>query len=166
MNPENPQDPDALDGFDLKLLACLQEDGRLTNAEIGDRIGLSASQCSRRRIRLEESGIIEGYQARLNAERLGFGLIALIQVTLVRHSRENSRQFQAFVAGIDQIQSAYALTGDTDYLIKIAVRSLSDLTRIINDTILDHPIVSNVRSSIVLEKLKDVNSLPLAVRHR
>ena len=120
----------------------------------------------RSRIRLEESGIIEGYQARLNAERLGFGLVALIQVTLVTHSKENSRSFREFVAGVPQIQSAYALTGDADYLIKITVRSLSDLSRIISDTILAHPIVAHVKSSIVLEKLKEVNDLPLAPGHR
>ncbi len=73
----NSQEVDALDHFDLKLLAALEADGRLTNAELAEKVGLSASQCSRRRIRLEETGIIEGYSARLNAGRLGIGLLAL-----------------------------------------------------------------------------------------
>jgi Lrp/AsnC family leucine-responsive transcriptional regulator len=73
------QELGALDQFDLKLLAALEADGRLTNAELAERVGLSSSQCSRRRIRLEETGIIEGYSARLNTSRLGIGLLALIQ---------------------------------------------------------------------------------------
>jgi DNA-binding Lrp family transcriptional regulator len=72
------QELDALDKFDLKLLAAIEADGRLTNAELALKVGLSASQCSRRRMRLEETGIIEGYSARLNASRLGIGLLALI----------------------------------------------------------------------------------------
>lgn len=152
-----------IDGFDLKLLVALQEDGRLTNAELGDRIGLSASQCSRRRIRLEESGVIEGYSARLNAERLGVGVMALIQVSLGTHSKENARKFQAFVNKVEQIQEAYALTGDFDYLLKVVATNLADLSKVINDTILLHQSVSHVKSSIVLNSLKDMHRLPLAM---
>ncbi|MCI0466992.1 MAG: Lrp/AsnC family transcriptional regulator, partial [Beijerinckiaceae bacterium] len=91
------QELSALDQFDLKLLAALEADGRLTNAELGERIGLSASQCSRRRIRLEQAGIIEGYHARLNGGRLGIGLRAFIQVSLSPHSKENAKSFRDFV---------------------------------------------------------------------
>lgn len=150
-----------LDQFDLNLLAALQEDGRLTNAELGDRIGLSASQCSRRRMRLEESGIIESYQARLDAERLGFGVMALVQVTLGTHSKDNARKFAAFIDTVREVQEAYALTGDADYSLKVVVSSLSELAKIISDTILVHPTVSHVKSSIVLSKLKDTHRLPL-----
>lgn len=158
----NPQELTALDRFDLKLLAALEADGRLTNAELAEAIGLSASQCSRRRIRLEASGIIEGYQARLNAERLGIGLTALVQVSLSPHSKENARKFREFVNDIDEIQEAYALTGDADYMLKIVVRGLSDLSRVINDLILPHPSVSHVKSSIALSKLKESRRLPLS----
>lgn len=155
------QEATALDSFDLKLLVALEADGRLTNAELADAIGLSASQCSRRRIRLEASGIIEGYQARLNAERLGIGMIALIQVSLSPHSKENAKKFKELVNHIDEIQEAFALTGDADYMLKIVVRGLGDLSRVINDLILPHPSVSNVKSSIVLNKLKESRRLPL-----
>jgi DNA-binding Lrp family transcriptional regulator len=119
-----------LDQFDLKLLAALEADGRLTNAELAEKIGLSASQCSRRRIRLEETGIIEGYSARLNAARLGIGLLALVQVSLSPHSKENAKKFRDFVNGIYEIQEAFALTGDADYLLKVAAPDLSGLARI------------------------------------
>ncbi len=150
-----------LDSFDLKLLAALQEDGRLTNAELAERIGLSASQCSRRRIRLEESGIIRGYEARIDAERVGLPVLALVQVVLGTHSNDNARKFAAFVNSVEEIQEAYSVTGDADYVLKVVVASLPDLAKLISDTILVHPTVSHVKSSIVLGRLKCVNRLPL-----
>jgi DNA-binding Lrp family transcriptional regulator len=156
------QELSALDPFDIKLLAALEADGRLTNAELAESVGLSASQCSRRRIRLEESGIIEGYSARLNAGRLGIGLIALIQVSMSLHSKENAKKFSDLVTAIDEIQEAYALTGDADYLLKVVAPDLKNLARIINDLILPHGSVSHVKSSIVLATLKDSHRLPLS----
>ena len=155
------QELSALDTFDIKLLAALEADGRLTNTELAEKVGLSASQCSRRRIRLEESGIIEGYAARLNAGRLGIGLIALIQVSMSLHSKENAKKFSDLVTAIDEIQEAYALTGDADYLLKVVAPDLKNLARIINDLILPHGSVSHVKSSIVLATLKDSHRLPL-----
>ena len=118
----------ALDQFDLKLLAALEADGRLTNSELAEKVGLSASQCSRRRIRLEETGVIEGYTARLNARRLGIGLLALIQVSMSPHSKENAKKFSDFVNAVEEIQEAYALTGDADYLLKVVVPDLKNLS--------------------------------------
>jgi DNA-binding Lrp family transcriptional regulator len=153
-----------IDHFDLKLLAALQDDGRLTNAELGERIGLSASQCSRRRVRLEESGIIEAYHARLDARRLGLGVIALVQVTLGTHSNDNAKKFAAFIDQVAEVQEAYAVTGDADYLLKVVVPGLPELAKIISETILAHPTVSHVKSSIVLMTLKDTHRLPLAIK--
>jgi len=155
------QELGALDQFDHKLLAALEADGRLTNAELALKVGLSASQCSRRRIRLEETGIIAGYSACLNASRLGIGLLAFIQVTLSPHSKENARKFGDFANGVKEIQEAYALTGDADYLLKAAAPDLSGLSRIINDLILPQACVSHVKSSIVLTTLKDSHRVPL-----
>ncbi|HTV34717.1 MAG TPA: Lrp/AsnC family transcriptional regulator [Methylocella sp.] len=152
----------ALDSFDIKLLAALEVNGRLTNAELAEEIGLSASQCSRRRIRLEESGIILGYCARLNAERLGIGLVALIQVSLAQHSQENAKKFADFVNRVAEIQEAYAVTGDSDYLLKVVVSDLKDLAAVINERILPHASVAHVKSSIVLATLKDTHHLPLS----
>jgi DNA-binding Lrp family transcriptional regulator len=156
-----PQEITALDQFDLNLLSALEADGRLTNAELGEKVGLSASQCSRRRIRLEESGIIEGYHARLDSARLGIGLRAFIQVSLSTHSKENAKDFRDLVNGIAEIQEAYALTGDTDYLLKVVTANLTGLAHVINDLLLPHASVARVRSSIVLDKLKDSHRLPL-----
>lgn len=155
------QELSALDNFDIKLLAALEADGRLTNSELAGKVGLSASQCSRRRLRLEETGVIEGYSARLNARSLGIGLVAMIQVSMSLHSKENAKKFSDFVNTVEEIQEAYALTGDADYLLKVVVPDLKNLARIINDLILPHASVSHVKSSIVLATLKDTHRLPL-----
>jgi DNA-binding Lrp family transcriptional regulator len=155
------QSPVHLDGFDLRLLAALQENGRLTNQEVGERIGLSPSQCSRRRVALEAAGFIVGYRAELAAEALGFRLLVFINVTLSAHSRENARSFRDLVARVDEVQEAYALTGDADYLLKVIVADLKDLSMLVNDVLLPHGTIARVRSSIVLDRLKETARLPL-----
>ncbi|MCG7359714.1 Lrp/AsnC family transcriptional regulator [Roseomonas sp. ACRSG] len=150
-----------LDSFALRLLSALQDDARLTNQQLGERIGLSASQCSRRRAALEAAGFIRGYRAELAAEALGLRVLAFIQVTLTAHSGTNSRRFRDLLAMVEEIQEAYAMTGDTDYLLKAIVPDLKGLSRLVNETLLAHDSVARVRSSIVLEKLKDSGRLPL-----
>jgi len=151
-----------LDAIDLRLLAALQEDGRLTNQQAGERVGLSPSQCSRRRLALEASGVIRGYRAELSAEPLGLALLVFVQVTLAAHSRDNAQRFRELVSRIEAVQEAYAMTGDADYLIKAVVRDLKDLSALVNDVLLPHESVARVRSSIVLDRLKESARLPLS----
>jgi len=151
----------SLDGFDLKILRALQDDGRLTNQELAEIAGLSASQCSRRRMRLEEEKVIAGYRAELSSEALGLGVIAFIQITLATHSPDNAKKFRALVNRIDDIQEAYSLTGDSDYVLKAVLRDLKSLSDIVNDVLMPHPSVAHVRSSIVLDRLKESGKLPL-----
>jgi DNA-binding Lrp family transcriptional regulator len=150
-----------VDGFDLKLLAALQDDGRLTNQQLADLAGLSASQCSRRRMRLEQDGVIAGYRADLNSEALGFNVIAFIHITLATHSPDNAEKFRALVQRTDAVQEAYSLTGDTDYLLKAVLRNLKSLSEIVNNVLMPHQSVAHVRSSIVLDRLKATSRLPL-----
>src|SRR6201996_1099440 len=98
-----------VDSFDLKMLAALQDDGRLTNQQLADVAGLSASQCSRRRMRLEEEKVISGYHADLSGEALGFTLIAFIHITLATHSPDNAKHFRSLVQRVDAVQEAYSL---------------------------------------------------------
>lgn len=151
----------ALDDFDLKLLTALQENAALTNAELGEVIGLSASQVSRRRQKLEEAGVIRRYRAALDPEALGLRVTAYVGVTLGAHSRENARRFRNMVTAMPEVQEAYTLTGDVDYMLKIVVPDLKKLSRIINDDLLPQEAVQHVRSSIAMETLKDDNLLPL-----
>ncbi|WP_298964271.1 Lrp/AsnC family transcriptional regulator [uncultured Roseibium sp.] len=151
----------ALDGYDVKLLAALQENAALTNSELGDVINLSASQVSRRRAKLEEAGIIRRYKAALDAEALGLMVTAFVGVTLGAHSRENARRFRNMVKAMPEVQEAHTLTGDQDYMLKIVVPDLKALSHVINDELLPQEAVHHVRSSIAMETLKDDNLLPL-----
>src|ERR1700730_9926335 len=151
----------SVDAFDLKILSALQDDGRLTNQELAEIAGLSASQCSRRRMRLEEDKVIAGYHADLSGEALGFGVIAFIHITLATHSPDNAKRFRALVNRVDDIQEAYSLTGDADYLLKMVLRDLKSLSDIVNNVLLPHQSVAHVRSSIVLDRLKESSRLPL-----
>jgi DNA-binding Lrp family transcriptional regulator len=150
-----------MDEFDVKLLRALQDDGRLTNYELAERVGLSASQCSRRRAALEASGVIDSYHASLSAVALGLGVIAFVQVTLATHSPDNSKRFAKLIEGLDEVQEAYSLTGEADYLVKMALPDLGALSRILSEVFLPHTSVAHVRSSIVLDRLKQTTRLPL-----
>jgi DNA-binding Lrp family transcriptional regulator len=150
-----------VDAADARLLRALQTDGRLTNQQLADAVGLSPSQCSRRRAALEESGIIRRYRAELDAERLGYTLLVFVQVTLNTHSRDNSAQFRTLVAGVPAIQECYALTGDADYLVKAILPGLPGLADLVNNVLLPHPSVAHVKSSIVFEVIKATNEVPV-----
>ncbi|MGF1609105.1 MAG: Lrp/AsnC family transcriptional regulator [Kiloniellales bacterium] len=149
-----------LDQFDLALLAALQQDGRLTNQELAGRVNLSASQCSRRRLRLEAAGIIAGYRATIDASAVGLGIAAFVQVTLVAHSNANAERFKALVRERPEILEAYTLTGDADYLLRVVTADLAALARFISDVLLPHGTVARVESRIVLDRLKENGALP------
>jgi DNA-binding Lrp family transcriptional regulator len=151
----------SLDAFDVRLLSALQDNGRLTDHELAERIGLSPSQCSRRRAALEASGLIRGYRAELAAEALGFELLVFIQVTLATHSGDNAQRFRQLVADVDEVQEAHAVSGDNDYLLKAVLADLKSLSVLINDVLLPHQSVARVRSSIVLDRLKETTRLPV-----
>jgi DNA-binding Lrp family transcriptional regulator len=152
-----------IDAADTRLLAALQANAALTNQQLAELVGLSASQVSRRRQALEDAGVIAGYAARLDRERLGFGVSVFIHVSLDSHSPDNSRRFGELVRRTAEIQEAHALTGESDYLLKVVARDLKDLARLINDVLLPHESVDRVRSEIVLETLKETSALPIMV---
>lgn len=152
-----------LDTFDWRLIAALQDDASLTNAGLADRIGLSASQVSRRRQRLEDSGVIGGYRALIDPLAVGLGVTVFIHVALDTHSRDNARRFRDLVRMTPAVLEAHALTGEADYLIKLAVGNLKELSALVNDVFLPHESVARVRSEIVLETLKQTAGLPLPV---
>ena len=151
-----------MDEFDIKLLDALQADGRLTNNDLAERVGLSASQCSRRRTALEEAGIIESYHARLAAEAVGLDVLVFVQVTLATHNPDNAQAFVKLISGIEEVQEAYSLTGEADYLVKMAVPDLKALSRILGTLFLPHRSVAHVRSSVVLDRVKQTTRLPLS----
>lgn len=153
-----------LDPFDLKILAYLQEDGAAPNAALAEAIGLSASQASRRRQALEQAGVIRGYRAVLEPEAVGLGTMVFIHVALATHSRDNARRFRDLVRLTPAVLEAYALTGEADYLLKVVVGGLKELSALVNDVLMPHESVDRVRSEVVLDVLKETSALPLAAR--
>ena len=150
-----------LDKFDRKILAHLQEDARLTNNDLSERVNLSPSQCSRRRQRLEDEGLIRGYRAVLDRNRLGFPLVNVISVTLATHNRDNARRFADLLTRLPEVQEAHALTGEMDYILKVVTPDLKSLADFVNDVLLPHDSVQHVKTAIVLETLKETNALPI-----
>ena len=150
-----------IDQYDRKLLALLQEDARLTNNELGERVNLSASQCSRRRQRLEEEGYIRGYRAVLDREKMGFPLVNIISVTLATHNRDNARRFSELLSRLPEVQEAHALTGEMDYVLKVVTPDLRSLSDFVNGVMLPHESVQHVKTAIVLETLKEAGGLPV-----
>lgn len=150
------------DETDRKILAALQLDGRLTNNELADQVGLSASQCSRRRTRLEESGCIRGYHAYLDREVVGVGLVSMVSITLNSHNADNAKLFAELIAGLPSVLEAHQLTGEMDYQLKVIAADLSALSEFINFVLLPHESVANVKTAIVLNTLKETSAIPLS----
>lgn len=153
-----------LDRIDLSLLAELQRSGRLTNAELAERVHLSASATLRRVQRLEREGVIAGYRAEVDPERLGLGLQAFVRVQLSRHDSEAIAAFTECVNRWDEVVACHALTGDMDYLLQVAVRDLEHFSRFLLDHLLNQSGVADVNSSFVLRTVKALRGLPLPAR--
>lgn len=152
-----------IDTFDKRILAALQSNGNATNQELAASVGLSPSQCSRRRASLETEGVIQGYAAKLNPEALGLDVTVFISVTLALHSRANSERFRALMEQLAEVQEAHSMTGDMDYLIKVTVPNLAALSEFINDVLLPHEAVHQVHSTIVLNTIKRNGGLPVSL---
>jgi len=144
-----------LDPLDLRLLALLQDDASLSNAELAERIGLSASQCSRRRAGLEAAGYIRAYRADLDAKKLGYDIEAFTRVTLSKHKDTTADEFAHFLESLDEVQQAHSVAGDADYLLHLRARSLDALAEFVHKRLLPHPHVAQVRSDIVLKTIKE-----------
>ena len=150
-----------LDRTDLMLLAELQRAGRQTNAELAERVHLSASACLRRVQRLEREGVIAGYRAELDGERLGLGLQAFVRVHLARHDAASIAAFAAHVNDWPEVVACHALTGEMDYLVQVSVGDLEHFSRFLLDKLLAQAGVADVNSSFVLRTVKAFRGLPL-----
>ena len=152
-----------IDGYDRAILDALQRDGAMTNTGLSEVVNLSASQCSRRRAALEAAGLIKGYAARLDARKLGFGLRAMIRVNLKDHGNGADTDFAGFLERAPEVASAFSVAGDADYILDIHVPDLAAFAAFIHARLLPHPMVSQVRSEIVLKTLKDRAGLDLSM---
>ena len=149
-----------LDHIDTQILDALQKNAHLTASELSDILNLSPSQAGRRRLRLETEGYIKGYSARLDPIMLGLNVQGFIQVHLNQHDPEKGRSFARLVSTRPEIISAWTLTGDADYLLRVYCENLSRLNALIHEVLLPHPAVGRVHSQIVMDQLKPDAPLP------
>lgn len=155
-----------LDRTDLRILAVLQGEGRITNAELAERVNLSPSACLRRLQRLESEGVLTGYTAQVDPQAIGLGLQAFVRVQLAKHEAEAVERFAAQVNAWDEVVACYALTGDMDYLLHVYVSDLQDFSRFLLDRLLNATGVADVNSSFVLRTVKRSPALPLTQLER
>lgn len=145
----------------MRMLAFLQLHGRASNLELAQAVNLSTSQCHRRHRRLEDIGVISGYETRLDAERLGLGVTAFVHVSMEKGHRANLRKFTDAVSALPQVLECFSVTGDFDYVLKVMAPDLKALSQFLMDTLMTLPSVDNVRSSVCLDKIKSTGALPL-----
>ena len=157
-------DATGLDSFDRKLLSELQQDGRLTNAELGERVHLSASQVSRRVQRLIDEGYIDRFQAVLSRQKLGLGLTVYCLVTLKIHAGDSMQAFHERVRALPEVMECQSLTGEADYVLKIVVADLKRFSDFMSEHLMKAPEVANIRSSVVLESIKETGAYQLQPR--
>ena len=149
------------DRLDRKILAFLQDHGRASNLELAEAVGLSPAQSHRRHKRLEEQGFITRYETRLDAARLGLGVVAFIHVAMEKGHIRDLKKFTDVVVDLPEILECYSVTGDFDYVIKVIAHDLKSLSLFLMDKLIRLPGVNSVRSSVCLDEVKCTSSLPL-----
>lgn len=149
-----------LDKTDLRILQVLQENGRLSNVELSERVALSPSPCLRRLKQLEESGLIQRYAALLSPAALKLGLQVFIRVS-INKAEDAREEFSAAVQKWDAVLSCFALTGETDYLLHAFFTDMNAFSHFVLNQLLSHSCVLDAKSSFVLKEIKNTTSLPL-----
>ena len=151
-----------LDRYDKRILELLQQDGRISNQDLAEQIGLSPSPCLRRVRALEESGLILGYRALLDAKRLGLSLMALIHISMDRHTPERFENFEQRIAELPEVLECLLVTGqDADYQLKVVVADMDAFQQLLLQRITRIEGVSGVHSSFVLRRVVDKTALPV-----
>ncbi|UTW10829.1 Lrp/AsnC family transcriptional regulator [Marinobacterium rhizophilum] len=150
-----------LDRQDIKILEALQRNGRLSNVELSELVHLSASQCQRRRQKLEETGVVRNYIAQLDPEKIGLGVMALVSVSLDKHSEKIAEAFRTAIIEYPEVLECWGVAGDADYMLKIVAPDLKAFADVTLHRLLNLPMVSNVKSNLLLQTLKSTTELPV-----
>lgn len=145
----------ALDSIDVAILEALQKEGRLANAVLADRVGLSQSACSRRLDNLEKSGVVRGYHARLSNAALGHRMTAIVHISLSGQFEKTLADFEAAVKLCPNVLSCHLMSGEYDYILRIAARDLEDYERIHKEWLTAMPHVIKINSSFALREVVD-----------
>lgn len=150
-----------LDGFDRKILDFLQQDGRISNQQLAEQVGLSPAACWRRVRALEQQGAIEGYSARLNPQVLGQALSVFALVSLQRHNIDSTAEFEQQVQTYPEVLQCFAVTGSADFVLRVVVPDMPSYDRFLNQKIFTLQGISQVHSNFALREIKNTQSLPL-----
>lgn len=151
----------SLDGTDRRILEVLQRDGRITNAALAERVSLSESACLRRVHALEHSGLISGYGARIDPQMVGLPVSVFVSITLDRQDQTDLKVFEDAVRRIPEVMECYLMTGDFDYLVRVAVADTADFERVHSQALTRLPGVARVHSSFALRTVTQVSALPI-----
>ena len=151
----------SLDAIDIRILSELQQDGGLSNVELARRVNLSPSPCLMRVRALEKQGVIRQYVALADPQALGLGLNVFISISLKEQSKAALADFESRIAEHDEVMECYLMTGDSDYLIRVAVANMAALERFILDQLTPIPGVEKIRSSFALKQVRYKTALPM-----
>lgn len=151
----------ALDDIDRRILAALQRDGRLTNVELAEEVGLSPSPCLRRVRGLERGGLIKGYHATLDRPAIGLGLTVFVGVKVERHRDDTAEAFREAVRAMPQVVSCHLVSGEADFLLQVVVPDLAHYESLLLGHLLRLPGVSDIRSNFAIQTVKEQQALPL-----
>lgn len=155
----------SLDATDHAILHILQQEGGIANAELARRLNLSPPAVHARVRRLEEQGVIRGYVALLDRERLGFDMLCFIQISLQLHQVEQVMHFRAAIQQLPEVLECHHVTGEYDYLLKIVVRNRQELERLVMEKLTPIPGVARIHTSLVFSEIKASTALPLTWGH-
>lgn len=152
-----------LDRYSRRILAELQRDARLTVQQLSERVGLSATPCWKRVKQMEAAGVITGYTALVDRDKVGLGLRVVVEANLSQHGEAEVRRFEQAVAVSPQIVQCMSTTGQADYIMTVLVPDIRRYEQFLHDTLFKLPGITHVRSSIVLRELKAEVRLPIAL---
>jgi Lrp/AsnC family leucine-responsive transcriptional regulator len=150
-----------MDRVDLMILAELQRNGRLTNAELAERVNLTPSPCLRRVRQLEQTGTIRGYHAQVDLRAVGRGFEVFVDVLMRHQDRSTTAEFEQAVEALPEVLEAYRLFGAPDYLLRVAVADIDTYERFFTDTLSILPGIANLTSHLTMKQMKIANGIPL-----
>ena len=154
---------ESLDRYDRQIIANLQDDGRISNQQLADKVGLSTAACWRRVKALDESGILKRYTTIVDPEALGYDLCILIMVSLIRHQQGHADEFQAAIKKLPEVLQCYAVTGDADYVLRVVIENMAAYDRFLNEKIFSLLCVSQVKSNFALREIKNETAIPVGL---
>lgn len=149
------------DAIDLQIMRELQEDGRMTNVELADRVGLTAPPCLRRVRALEEAGVIRSYHANLDPSKLGYGITVFAMVSLRSQAEADLRTFENYVGTLAEVRECYMLNGEIDFILKVVARDLQSFQSFLTTHLTAAPNVSSVKTSLTIRTAKQLSGVPV-----